>query len=470
MAINFPSSPTTGQSYTDTTTGQTWIYNGTGWASSYNRSSVVRQQFTASAGQTTFTVSGGYAPGLLDVYQNGVKLVSGSDYSASNGTTVILTVGASAGDSVEVWGLALFTVANMPTLAQLYAETGDAGPISMRNRIINGDMRIDQRNNGASANNGAGGLYTLDRWSTFGSQASKFSIQQNAGSVTGPVGFQNYLGITSTSAYSVGASESFSVRQYIEGYNTADLNFGTANAVTVTLSFWVRSSLTGSFGGSLYNSAGNRFYPFTYTINNANTWELKSIVIPGDVTGTWVGATNGIGLAVQWSLGAGSSVSGTAGAWASSTALQPSGSTSVVGTNGATFYLTGVQLEMGGTATAFERRNYQQELAMCQRYYAKTYNTETTPGTATTTGYIITTTNASGWAYVTWNIAVAMRASPTITAYNHSTGATGTWQDGGGTARAVTVVGAGSSNVSFGSTASNLNSWLAGHAIASAEL
>jgi len=192
---------------------------------------------------------------------------------------------------------------------------------AFRNRIINGDMRIAQRYGGTSVNNGAGGLYTLDRWTTFGSQSAKFSIQQNAASVTPPAGFSNYLGVTSLSAYTVGASESFSVRQYIEGFNSADFNFGTANAATVTLSFWVRSSLTGNFGGCFYNGAGNRLYPFTYSISSASTWEYKTITIVGDTTGTWIGATNGIGLAVQFSLGAGASVSGTAGAWTASTAL-----------------------------------------------------------------------------------------------------------------------------------------------------
>lgn len=244
-----------------------------------------------------------------------------------------------------------------------------ATQLGLRNRIINGAMVIDQRNAGTSVSNAAGGIYTLDRWSAFGSQASKFTIQQNAASVTPPAGFKNYIGITSSSAYTVGASESFSIRQYIEGFNTADLNFGSASAVTITLSFWVRSSLTGAFGGTFYNSAGDRFYPFSYTINSANTWEQKSVVVAGDTSGTWIGATNGIGLAVQFSLGAGSSVSGTAGAWTASTILQPTGSTSVVGTNGATFYITGVQLERGSAASPFDWRPYGTELALCQRYY-----------------------------------------------------------------------------------------------------
>jgi hypothetical protein len=276
----------------------------------------------------------------------------------------------------------------------------------LRNRIINGAMVIDQRNAGASVNNGAGGLYTLDRWTTFGSQSAKFSIQQNAASVTPPAGFSNYLGVTSLSAYTVGASESFSVRQYIEGFNSADFNFGTANAATVTLSFWVRSSLTGNFGGCFYNGAGNRLYPFTYSISSASTWEYKTITIAGDTTGTWIGATNGIGLAVQFSLGAGASVSGTAGAWTASTALQPTGSTSVVGTNGATFYLTGVQLEVGSVATPFERRLINQELAMCQRYYYR----NTVASLAAGWGANYSTTGGRVWS----SLPVIMRATPTL--------------------------------------------------------
>jgi hypothetical protein len=238
---------------------------------------------------------------------------------------------------------------------------------SFKNRIINGAMQIDQRNAGASVTPTAS-TYTLDRWRLSVSVASKVSVQQNAGSVTPPIGFTNYLGVTSTSAYTVGASESFNIRQAIEGFNTADLQWGTANAATVTLLFWVRSSLTGTFGGSLYNSAANRAYPFSYTISSANTWEQKSVTIAGDTTGTWVGATNGTGLWLNFCLGAGSSASGTAGSWASTFYASATGATSVVGTSGATFYITGVQLEKGSTATSFDYRPYGAELALCQRY------------------------------------------------------------------------------------------------------
>jgi hypothetical protein len=249
---------------------------------------------------------------------------------------------------------------------------GRLAPISsvFRNRIINGSFVIDQRNAGASVTiTDTGAItYTLDRWAAYGNVASKFSVQQNAGSVTPPVGFTNYLGATSLSAYSVTASDGFSIRQLIEGYNIADLNWGTANAKTVTLSFWVRSSLTGTFGGTLSNSAFNRSYPFTYTISAANTWEQKSVTIAGDTSGTWL-TTNGIGIRILFGLGTGSTYSGTAGAWAGATYESATGATSVVGTNGATFYITGVQLEVGSSATGFEYVNYQTSLANCQRYF-----------------------------------------------------------------------------------------------------
>jgi hypothetical protein len=251
------------------------------------------------------------------------------------------------------------SLANIGTIAD--------SSLGFRNRIINGAMVIDQRNAGASVTPTVDGTYTLDRYVSLLSQASKFSVQRNAGSVTPPAGFSNYYGVTSLSAYSVGASERFGIQQGIEGFNIADFAWGTASAATVTLSFWVRSSLTGTFGGSLLNGSGALSYPFSYTISAANTWEQKSITIAGPTTGTWASDNTG-GLYLRISLGAGASISGTAGAWVAGNLTSATGATSVVGTNGATFYITGVQLEKGSTATSFDYRPYTTELQLCQRY------------------------------------------------------------------------------------------------------
>jgi hypothetical protein len=245
-------------------------------------------------------------------------------------------------------------------------QAAAASPYVLKNRIINGDMRIDQRNAGASVTP-ANGAYTLDRWVAYQSVASKFSLQQ---STTAPSGFTNSLKVTSLSAYSVGAADYYLVAQNIEGFNTADLAWGTVNAKTITLSFQVYSSLTGTFGGSLANSSNARSYPFTYTISTANTWTTISVTIAGDTTGTWE-TGNGIGFKVYIGLGVGSTYSGTAGSWSGSNFLSATGAVSVVGTNGATWYITGVQLEQNTTATPFERRLYNQEFANCQRYYYK---------------------------------------------------------------------------------------------------
>jgi hypothetical protein len=298
------------------------------------------------------------------------------------------------------------------TLAVNIAQSG-SNNVTFRNRIINGACVIDQRNAGASitANNSAFGV---DRFKTITSQSSKLTVQQNAGSITPPAGFTNYLGYTSSSAYSVLSDDFFFIAHNIEGYNFSDLAWGTANAATVTLSFRVYSSLTGTFGGALRNSGFNRSYPFSYTISTANTWTTISVTIVGDTSGTWIGATNGIGLQVAFSLGMGSTYSGTAGAWASANYASTTGATSVVGTNGATFYITGVQLEAGTTASPFEYRQYGTELALCQRYFQLF--------TCTVVEWIYNEGNAAANKFWQLYMGVPMRSAPTAT---YSSGMTG---------------------------------------------
>ena len=245
-----------------------------------------------------------------------------------------------------------------------------AGVYGFKNRLINGNFAIDQRNAGASVSCTTS-TYSCDRWLAYASQSSKMTAQQNAGSVTPAVGFNNYLGTTvgASANVTVGATDLFGLIQRIEGFNFADLGWGTASAKTVTLSFQVYSSLTGTYGGTLQNSSSTRSYPFTYTISSANTWTTISVTIAGDTTGTWVGATNGVGVQLTFGLGVGSTYSGTAGAWAGATYFSATGATNWISTNSATFYITGTQLEVGSTATSFDYRPYGTELQLCRRYF-----------------------------------------------------------------------------------------------------
>ena len=341
-----------------------------------------------SATATNVPTAGNLVAGELAINTADGKLF----YKDSAGVVqTIATKNATAGTYSSI-------TTNQLTIGTTQLGAGDSS--MLKNRIINGAMVIDQRNAGASVT--PSNTYTLDRWTAYASQSSKYTVQQNAGSVTPPAGFTNYLGVTSSSAYSITSSDIFIVRQYIEGYNIADLGFGTANAKTLTLSFWVRSSLTGTFGGSFTNSAENRAYPFTYTISAANTWEQKSVTFAGDTSGTWL-TTNGTGMEVIFGLGVGSTYSGTAGAWAGSAFYSATGATSVVGTNGATFYITGVQLEVGSSATGFEYENYTLLLAKCYRYCKSVGD-----------GLAGVGNSANNW-YFSYPFEIPMRASPTIT-------------------------------------------------------
>ena len=337
--------------------------------------------------------------------------------TGSGAGTAALTIGTDQSvtfaGNLTVDGNTTLGNANTDTILMTAAPSiGGAGlgmGFGFRNRIINGAMVIDQRNAGASVTPTANATYTLDRWVAYLSQSSKYSIQQ---STTTATAFKNSFLVTSLSAYTVGAGEQFSIAQNIEGLNTYDLAWGTASAATVTLSFWVRSSLTGTFGGALRNSAGDRAYPFSYTISTANTFEQKTITIAGDTTGTWL-TTNGVGIGVVFGIGVGSTLSGTAGAWAAGNIFSATGATSVVGTNGATFYITGVQLEKGSTATSFDYRPYGTELQLCYRYAWNYSSALSSNGSFLRylTMRNLSTTGVAG----TLILPVEMRVTPTLT-------------------------------------------------------
>jgi hypothetical protein len=348
---------------------------------------------------------------------------------------------------------------------------------SLRNRIINGAMVIDQRNAGASVTV-TGNPYTLDRWYSAASVDGKYTVQQNAGSVTPPTGYTNYLGCTvgASANVTVGTNDYFGIRQAIEGYNVADFGFGAATASTVTLSFWVRSSVTGTYGATLKNGGNNRSYPFTYAISTANTWEQKTVTIAGDTSGIWL-TTNGVGLYVTFGLGVGSTLSGTAGSWQASNLWSATGATNWISTNSATFYITGVQLEKGSVATSFDYRPYGTELALCQRYFEKTYEIGTAPATTSTTTTSLVLYAAANSLSVslnsTWYYKVSKRDVPTVTLYNPSTGATGTFRSiDASTDIATAQQCVSSSLVSYASQASGIaaNQRYAAHYTASSEL
>ncbi|NBX51738.1 hypothetical protein EBT25_17825, partial [bacterium] len=241
----------------------------------------------------------------------------------------------------------------------------NGGPLAgTRNRIINGDMRIDQRNAGASVN--TNGSYPVDRFRQDFAGGGVITAQR---STTAPAGFTNSVSLTvSTADSSIAAGDYYLLQHRIEGFNTADFGFGAAGAATVTMSFWARSSVTGTYGAALHNDNDTRAYVFTYTINAVNTWEYKTITIAGDTTGTW-STGNTTGISIIFDFGSGTNFNGTAGTWAGSNVFRTSGCVNWIANSGATFYITGVQLEPGTVATLFERIDYSESLRRCQRYY-----------------------------------------------------------------------------------------------------
>jgi len=291
-------------------------------------------------------------------------------------------------------------------LAEL-SRVYDSSALSNRNFIINGAAVLDQRNGGSSVT-ASTGTYTLDRWRAYDNTDGVFTVQQVSDS---PDDFSYSIKVTATTAdSSLAAAQQAKLQQRIEGYNVASLALGSSGAKSLTLSFYVKSSVTGTYGVGFINSANDRSFVTSYTINSANTWEYKTITLAGDTTGTWL-TTNGIGLNVQWSLGMGSNFEGTSGSWQAGEKSDASGFTKLIGTLNATWQITGVQLEVGDSATPFEHRSYGDELARCQRYL-----TDLTPASAPyipATGAVPHNNTAVAVSHVA--LPVTMRAAPSVT-------------------------------------------------------
>jgi hypothetical protein len=308
--------------------------------------------------------------------------------------------------------------------------------VFFRNRIINGDMRIDQRNAGAAVS--TDNAFPLDRFKVRTNVTGATFTSQRSTTAPTP-DFLNSLVYTTGTGANAGASDVASILHLIEGTNVPDLGWGTANAKTVTISFRVRSSVTGTFVLTLRNSAGNRNYPATYTVSSADTWETKSITVAGDTSGTWLTDT-GIGIQLWFDLGSGSNFNGTANTWSGSTVVRVSGSANVVGVSGATFYITGVQLEVGSVATPFERRPFGTELALCQRYFETSYDAGTAVPTNTQNGAIWFCPTGTRLVY-SFPFKVTKRASPTTVFYSPADSATGNYSNDTGATNVAVATG-----------------------------
>jgi len=291
--------------------------------------------------------------------------------------------------------------------ADTVAEARSLIGAGRKNLIINGGMQVAQRGTSFTVSPNA---YTLDRWKGLESSDGSLTIEQ---STDAPDDFVNSLKVTvATADTSLGATQYAELQYAIEGLDTAQLNYGSASAKTVTLSFKVKSSLTGTFGGVIANASQNRAYPFTYTISTANMWEDVEITLTGDTTGTW-GTSTSTGLYIFLDLGTGSTYSGTAGAWTSGVYFTPAGTVNLIETVSATFYITGVQLEVGSTATDFEHRSYGEELIACKRYFHK-QERNAAGGGGDVVGIRIDGISNSRWEQTFPGCPVPMRADPSV--------------------------------------------------------
>jgi len=304
-------------------------------------------------------------------------------------------------------------------------QISSVNQVGIRNRIINGDMRIDQRNAGSTVTFGSGSVdaYVVDRFKGSKSSTGTFTLVQSS---IAPPGFTKSLlfTVTGTEA-SLASSSYYDIIQYIEGYNIGDLDWGLSTAKTVTLSFWVRSSVTGTYSYELRNASANRSITYNYTINAANTWQQITQTIPGDTTGTWA-TDGGIGIGLLFPLASGSSfTTSNIGTWQAGNYNASTSAINLMATNGATFYITGVQLEKGSVATPFDFRFYGKELLLCQRYFLKTFPQGTAPAqNAGTLGTALVWSssgaNSTFGTQVQWRFPVTMRTAPTAIYYNPS--------------------------------------------------
>ena len=283
--------------------------------------------------------------------------------------------------------------------------SADAGGLTGRSMLINGAFQIWQRGTSAITVSGDDD-FTADRFKGWANGGGTFTVEQSTDVPNNEFEFSAKLTNTATDS-SVAAGDDYRWATDIEGYNVSPLAYGSSDAKKATLSFWVKSSLAGTYCGAFYSTTASRHYIFEYTISSADTWEYKTITIDGDTTGSW-NRTNGNGLRIYWGFGSGSDVQGTADAWAAGEKWETTNQAAWIGSASATFFITGIKLEIGQTATPFEHRSYGDELALCQRYFAVLQ--DTTAAYAGGFGFCNSTTKTK----VCFPLGVALRANPTV--------------------------------------------------------
>ena len=375
---------------------------------------VIAQNQSTAGLQAQITAANNTAANAVVTANTANATANAADTTANGIAGTAASAVTTANSAVTTANSAVTTANNAVTTANNAASTVASG---FRNRIINGDMIFNQRFTGTNPIFGVGSAYILDRWIGYTTIAGNMRISQ---STDAPAGFRTSQKVEAVTGATIGAADYFLTAQKIEGYNVYDFNFGTANAVTVTLSFWVKCSVTGTHSGVVRNAsvgASYRAYPFTYSISAANTWEKKSIVIPGDTTGTWDRA-GGTGMEIVFDHGAGTTLRGTAGAYTSSSVLGVTGSAAPLATVGATWLITGVQLEQGTVATPYEHTNIASTVIILQRYYFALSAADTLPVTTFTD-------QARGF----FKFPVSMRVVPTCT-FTYDIGGGATWAIG----------------------------------------
>jgi hypothetical protein len=442
--IDFPSNPTVGQQFS--AAGVIWTWDGTKWTAQGLSPTFLPLSGGTLSGPLNAPVislqnaAGNANPLWGDIGGNARWLIELGDGAAETGNNAGSNCAIVAYSDAALSLGADFTI-NRAT-GVVSASNLSAPQAIGSNRIINGDMRIDQRNNG---NSGTANGYTVDRWFYSASQPGQIAYQRASGpsglNLSGSAGFAAYLGLASQSAYTPFATDFFNLGQAIEADMVSDFNWGSTNAQPVTLSFWVNSiTLSGTFSGSIANFAGTRSYLFSFTLT-AGQWKYVVVTIPGDTAGTWVMAGNAGSIWLRFDLGSGANYRGAAGAWANGNLIGVTGAVQLVATNTAQLAITGVKLEVGSVATPFNQQSLAKSMADCQRYYQV--------GNLTGVGYQV---NGQPFQCNT-ALNVWMRASPTMTAQGNNSAnissfslvgtVNSVWNGGTATAAGTVVVATG---------------------------